>query len=208
MQFQVPQFIDTDDKVVGPLSLKQFAYVAAAAILSALFYFFTYPWLWVLASIFFFGIAIALAFVKVQGRPFANVIVSAFNFYWKPQTYIWKPGVPVEHPSQEKVQAETTRSGLEDILAKSAARVRSAMIKPTKAFQAKPMPVEQPKPISRETVSAGSALHKNWEDLQTGSPLAKKNSDKEFLEKKMAERYQIFQRISGERNAAKRVDYR
>ena len=63
-------------------------------------------------------------------------------------------------------------------------------------------------PISRETVSIGSALHKSWEDLQTGAAFEKKNSDKQFLEKKMAERYQIFRRVAGDRHAAKRVDYR
>ena len=31
MQYQVPQFIETEDKVVGPFSLRQFAYVGAAA---------------------------------------------------------------------------------------------------------------------------------------------------------------------------------
>ena len=36
----------------------------------------------------------------------------------------------------------------------------------------------------------------------------KKTSDRQFLEKKMAERYQIFQRKTGDRVAARRVDYR
>ena len=31
MQFRVPQFIDIEDKVIGPLTLKQFAYVLGAA---------------------------------------------------------------------------------------------------------------------------------------------------------------------------------
>ena len=30
MQFKVPQFIDMEDKIVGPLTLKQFAYILGA----------------------------------------------------------------------------------------------------------------------------------------------------------------------------------
>ncbi len=236
MQFQVPQFIDTEDKIVGPFSLKQFGYVGAAAIVSAIFYFFAQTWLWVIVSIIFFGIAFALAFVKIEGRSFANVIVSAFYFYWKPQTYVWQPEHPVVHLTQEKIKAEAGRSALEEILAKSAAKTRSVMKSvPSRAasvFSPKPhtavtqpqssihalsqapaqtrpeQPPAEPKPISRETVSAGSALHKTWEDVQTGTPLANKNSDKQFLEQKMMERYQIFRRSAGDRHAAKRVDYR
>lgn len=249
MQFQVPQFIDTEDKIVGPFSLKQFAYVGAAAILSALFYFFAQPWLWVIASIIFFGAGFALAFVKIQGRPFANVILSAFNFYWKPQTYIWqaeKPAAAV-HPSQEKIKADAGRSALEEILAKSVAKTRSVIksvpsrtakvfspqphaiqpeqshtaqphptspqasiqqTRPQPPLQAQQQPPAEPKPISRETVSAGSALHKIWENIQTGAPFAGKESDKQFFDEKMMERYQIFRRPTGDRHAAKRVDYR
>ena len=36
------------------------------------------------------GGAIGVSFVKVEGRPLGNIIFSAFGFYWKPQTYIWK----------------------------------------------------------------------------------------------------------------------
>ena len=35
MQFQVPQFIETEDKVVGPLTLRQFMYIAGAGAASA-----------------------------------------------------------------------------------------------------------------------------------------------------------------------------
>jgi hypothetical protein len=264
MQFQVPQFIDTEDKIVGPLSLRQFAYVGVAAILSAIFYFFVQVWLWAIASIFFFGAAIALAFVKIEGRPFANVIISALNFYWKPQTYIWQPEKPPMQVSKEKIRAESERSALEEILAQSAAKIaKTRQASPMKVHprpQVKPEPevapkvvqpkieqkveirqqpiqsqpkimesepaaiekpiqkpvreeqeqeqAEEPRIISREMVSAGVALHKIWEDIQTGASLVKKSSDRQFIDKKMAERYQILQRSTGDRAAAKRVDYR
>jgi len=95
MQFQVPQFIETEDKVVGPLSLRQFVYVGIGALLSALLYFVVQTWLWAIISVFLVGGAIAIAFVKVEGRPLANVIMAAASFYWSPQIYIWQP--PQQH---------------------------------------------------------------------------------------------------------------
>jgi hypothetical protein len=59
-----------------------------------------------------------------------------------------------------------------------------------------------------QTIAQGNSLHKSWENLQTGTPETKEISDRQFVEKKMAERYQIFQRDSGDRMAARRVDYR
>jgi hypothetical protein len=191
MQFQVPQFIESEDKIVGPLSLRQFGFMAAAFVLSAMLYFTVQTWFWALCSVFIVGAAAGLAFVKIEGRPLINIALSAFNFYWKPQTYIWKPEAP-KLPVKEAVIKEESQSDLEEILSKAARAAKQ------------PRPV----PITREAASTGLSLHKAWEDVQTGASFQKKNSDRQFLERKMAERYQIFQQITGERKAARRVDYR
>jgi len=173
MQYQVPQFIETEDKVVGPFSLRQFAFVGAAAVISGICYFFLQTWLFFVVAIILLGGALALSFLKINGRPLIKIAFSAFNFYWKPQLYIWKP----DHPMIQQRHA--------------AAVVR-----------------ELP-PI--EAIASGGSLHKSWENLQTGTPEqtpGKEISARQFIEKKMAERYQIFQRQSGDRGAARRVDYR
>jgi hypothetical protein len=172
MQYQVPQFIDSEDKLVGPFSLRQFMYIGAAGIVSAIGYFFLQMWLFVIGAIISLGAAGALAFLKINGRPLVKVITSGFNFYWKPQLYVWKP----EHPVA--IQRRATA--------------------PTAVRELPPL----------KTISSGDSLHKSWENLQTGTPAAGKKSDRQFVEKKMSERYQIFQRQSGDRTAARRVDYR
>jgi PrgI family protein len=166
MQFQVPQFIETEDKIVGPLSLRQFIYVGIGIGISALLYFVLQTWLWIILSVLFVGGAVAIAFVKVEGRPLAKVILSAAHFYWNPQTYVWQP----EHP----------------VVAKGR-RAREVISVP---------------PL-RKKAAIGEALHKHWEDLQAG-----KMSDRQFEENKMSERYQIFRKLAGDRQAARRVDYR
>ncbi len=167
MQFQVPQFIETEDKVVGPLSLRQFLYIGIGGIVCAVMYFLVATWLFFVISFFIMGGAIALAFVRVNGQPFLRIATAAADFYWKPHTYTWR--------APETIQpAQSTR---------------------------------EPGGISLEKIAAGLALHKSWENLQTGVKPAK-TSDREFIEKRMNERYQIFQKVSGDRQAAKRVDYR
>jgi hypothetical protein len=164
MQFQVPQFIETEDKIVGPLTLRQFMYIGGAGIISAILYFTLATWLWFILTIFLVGGAIGVAFIKVEGRPLGNVILAAFGFYWKPQAYIWK----TEEASAMRSQT-SGESG-----------------------------------ISLEKIIMGAALHKRWENLQTGQGAPAGAG----VENKMSTRYQIIPRISGARGAAKRVDYR
>ena len=175
MQFQVPQFIETEDKIVGPLSLRQFIYIAVAGGLSAGLYFSIGGVVWVIGSLIIFAAAIALAFVKIEGRSFLNIVSSAANFYWKPQTYVWQPNHPI---------ATIPR--------------------------AKPVKISKPekKPLSTimEKLASGSALHSTLVKLQTAEH--GKESDRQFLEHKMEARYQIFRRETGEKRAAKRIDYR
>ena len=166
MQFQVPQFIETEDKIVGPFSLRQFMYIGAAGMGSAVLYFTVASWLWLLSTIILLGLAIGAAFIKIGGRPLGNVFLSALGFYWKPQTYIWK--------SEETPQAARRGMGQEE------------------------------GGISLEKIITGAALHKRWEDLQTGQ----KEPENKSIENRMTTRYQIFQRATGARGAAKRVDYR
>jgi hypothetical protein len=171
MQYQVPQFIETEDKVVGPFSLRQFAYVGVAALISAGAYFFLQTWLFLIIALVLVGGSLALSFVKINGRPLIKVATAAFYYYWKPQLYVWKP----DHPmiAQQPHAPATAR---------------------------KLLPVADSAPEG--------FLHKIWGNLQTGTPETKEMSDRQFLEKKMMERYQIFRRLSGDRAAARRVDYR
>ncbi len=165
MQFQVPQFIETEDKIVGPFTLRQFAYVAGAGAASAILYFTIAAWLWLILSVVLLGGAIAIAFVKIEGRPLSSIILSAFGFYWKPQTYIWKS----EERAAPAARHEAGEEG-----------------------------------ISLEKIITGAALHQRWEKLQTGEKIPETKT----IPQKMNVRYQIFQRVSGAREAAKRVDYR
>ena len=84
MQFKVPQNIDLEDKIIGPLTLMQFVYLAAGGVIiyitrelaSA-------PVFWLIA-IPVAIISLSLTFLKVQDQPFSHFLYSLAIYITKP----------------------------------------------------------------------------------------------------------------------------
>jgi hypothetical protein len=91
MRFQVPQFIEVEDKIFGPLTIKQFIYLLGGAGLSFIAYTFVPTFiLKVIVIVPIAGFALALAFYKINNKPFINVVEAAFGYYTGNKLYIWK----------------------------------------------------------------------------------------------------------------------
>lgn len=90
MKYQVPQFIEIEDKVIGPFTVKQFVYVVGGAGLSFVIYTFTpfYIAIFLIAAVE--SLSLALAFYKINNKPFIDFLESAFIFYTRNNLYIWK----------------------------------------------------------------------------------------------------------------------
>jgi len=90
MQFNVPQFIEIEDKILGPLTLKQFLlFLGAALVLIFLWYLFR------LAVVIIVGVPLLLflgagVFIKINGRSFFIYILSWFKFWASPRVYVWR----------------------------------------------------------------------------------------------------------------------
>ena len=90
MRFQVPQFIEIESKIFGPLTFKQFIYLAGGAGIIFLIYI-TLPFFIAVMLIVPVGaFAIALSFYKVNNRPFIKVTENAFRYFTAPKIYVWK----------------------------------------------------------------------------------------------------------------------
>lgn len=106
MRFQVPQFVDVEDKIFGPFTLKQFIYLGGGAgLIIALFT--TVPK--VLA--FFLSIPIvllslSLTFFKLNNQPFILILESFFKYITNKKLYIWKK----EEAQVKKKSAEETNT--------------------------------------------------------------------------------------------------
>jgi len=93
MQFQVPQYIDIEDKVIGPLTIKQFLYIAIAGAIIFILHSFLNLFVTIVLAIPIAIITFALAFIKVHNQPFINVIKNFLGFLKKPDFYVWKKPV-------------------------------------------------------------------------------------------------------------------
>lgn len=90
MEFTVPQFIEKAPKIVGPLTFKQFVFIGTAAGI-CLFLYFTVPLhIFIIASIFLLGTALALAFLKVGKTTLPVFLKNFFIFVVGPKVYLWK----------------------------------------------------------------------------------------------------------------------
>lgn len=89
MQFQVPQFIEVEDKIFGPLTFKQFIYVFGG--IGACYMLWRVLPLIIAAPIIAVigGLAVALAFAQFNGRPFILALESAFYFLIHSKLYLW-----------------------------------------------------------------------------------------------------------------------
>ncbi len=90
MQYQVPQFIEIEDKIFGPLTLKQFLYLAGGGGLCLLFFTLLPIYFAVMCMIPVIALALALAFYRVNDRPFIVVIEHAFGYFFGHKLYLWK----------------------------------------------------------------------------------------------------------------------
>jgi hypothetical protein len=167
MQFQIPQFIEVEDKIVGPLTLRQFLYLAGAAAISFVLFFLLQLWLWFLITFILAALAIAAAFIKYNSQPLPRIAWLALNFLWRPRLYLW--------------QREAEFKELE--------------LKGRKF----------------EISAAAPNLKKLWQDLTTRkTPIPKREKVIRLpgWEKTPKERFQLFRKLSGEKEIARRVDYR
>jgi len=100
MQFQVPQFIDVEDKIFGPFTFKQFIYLAGGGGLA----FVIYKLLPLYIAIFLMAPVIVLAFMltfyKVNNRPFMLVLEAAFKHLFRDKMFLWKK---VSRPAKKEV---------------------------------------------------------------------------------------------------------
>ncbi len=90
MQFRVPQFIDIEDKLFGPLTFKQFAYLVGGGGLSFIIWKLL-PWylaIFLIAPII--ALALALAFYKINNKPFISILESFLKFQTGSKLYLWK----------------------------------------------------------------------------------------------------------------------
>lgn len=89
-QFQVPQFIDVEDKILGPITMRQFFIMIIPMGTGILLYFLLKFWLVIIMEIpITIGCAV-FAFYRPYGMRFSKFFSAFLSYSLKPRMFIWK----------------------------------------------------------------------------------------------------------------------
>ncbi len=109
MQYQVPQFVEVEDRIIGPLTLKQFLYLAFAGALLFVFWFLFNFYIWIILAIPIAALAAAFAFLKINDRPFVYFFLAFMKYFTKPKLYIFS-SAPKETPKEQILKKEEIKA--------------------------------------------------------------------------------------------------
>ena len=108
MRFEVPQFIEIEDKIFGPLTWRQFVYigggVGAAVVMFLIFPFIVFLLLGLPIAL----LAGALAFFPVNNRPFAYFLEAVYTYITSDKLYLWHQKADVVYKEETKVKTAST----------------------------------------------------------------------------------------------------
>jgi len=90
MRFKVPQFIDVEDKIIGPLTFKQFIYLGGGLGICAVLFKFLYIYIAILLGLPVLAFAVALAFYRPNSKPFIELVQAYFEYMISSRLYVWK----------------------------------------------------------------------------------------------------------------------
>lgn len=88
-QFVVPQFIDVEDKVIGPITVRQFVILLVAGLLLFVAYRLSDLALFIVWLLVLGGSALILAFAKVNGRPIHYFFLNFLQTSRRARLRIW-----------------------------------------------------------------------------------------------------------------------
>lgn len=89
-QFVVPQFIDVEAKIIGPITARQFLIVLGTVLIDFLIYrIFLNVFIVIALAVPVAAIGLAFAFAKVNGQPFHYMVVSVIQTLRRPNKRVW-----------------------------------------------------------------------------------------------------------------------
>lgn len=88
-QFTVPQFIDVEDKIIGPITTRQFIIMLVVGLFIFIFYkIFAFP-VFVVLTVLFFAVGGTIAFLRINGQPFHFFLLNLMQTWRSPGLQIW-----------------------------------------------------------------------------------------------------------------------
>lgn len=107
MLFNVPQFIDIEDKIVGPLTAKQLGWLAMGGVIMLVLYGLLDKTTFIFSALIIALIFGGLAFYRPYNQPLISFITSSILFVTRPKMYIWKRIAEKETTNKQNQNATT-----------------------------------------------------------------------------------------------------
>lgn len=154
-QYFVPQFVEQETKILGPLSLRQLVIVLVGVGINYLLYLTKNTALTIFGFLFFTLGSLAIAFLKVEGQDFITIIKSALSLAFSSKVVYWeaeheKDGIkivekePIEQVTQ-KINVVKRSVATEGERLSNLQRLQESFSKPSR-------PQEQQKEEPRENI--------------------------------------------------------
>jgi len=90
MQYQVPQFIEIEDKIFGPLTFKQALYAGGGGAIGFILWVILPNFIAIVVGVPIVAFFMASAFYQVNGRPFLVFVEGAIKYFFSAKRYIWR----------------------------------------------------------------------------------------------------------------------
>ena len=88
-QFVVPQFIDVENKIFGPITTRQFLVLLAAGLMIFIAYRYADTALFIAIAVIVGGAALSFSFVRVNGQVFHLFLLNIIQTMKRPSLRIW-----------------------------------------------------------------------------------------------------------------------
>ncbi len=110
MEYQVPQFVEIESKIVGPLTLKQFIYVSGGIGLCIALLRYLPIFIAIILCIPVVSLSGALAFYKINNKPFISILEAAVHFYTSSKLFLWHKEAPLKRTREENSAQQEPRT--------------------------------------------------------------------------------------------------
>ncbi len=88
-QFVVPQFLDVESKIIGPVTVRQFVLILSAGLVGMAFFRIFDFILFLLLTVPMMIMAIIVAFVRINGQPFHYFLINIVQSFRRPSLRVW-----------------------------------------------------------------------------------------------------------------------
>jgi hypothetical protein len=100
-KFLVPQYIDVEPKIIGPVTVRQFIEMLVCALIDFIIYKLFYFNIFVVLGLINTAIFLIIAFFRINGMPFHYFVLNLLQTMRKPRLRVWNKIAIAALPTEE-----------------------------------------------------------------------------------------------------------